>query len=33
MSGLPTETDEDIEAIPEMVMKATKISRKLTAGQ
>ncbi|MFZ2197756.1 MAG: TIGR03960 family B12-binding radical SAM protein, partial [Thermodesulfovibrionales bacterium] len=28
MSGLPTETDEDIEAIPEMVMKATKISRK-----
>ncbi len=30
MTGLPTETDEDIEAIPEMVMKATKISRKLT---
>ena len=30
MSGLPTETDEDIEAIPEMVFKATKISRKLT---
>jgi radical SAM family uncharacterized protein/radical SAM-linked protein len=28
MSGLPTETDEDIEAIPEMVMLATKISRK-----
>ena len=27
MSGLPTETDEDIEAIPDMVMKATKISR------
>lgn len=30
MSGLPTETDEDIEAIPEMVMLATKISRKQT---
>ena len=30
MSGLPTETEEDIEAIPGMVMKATKISRKLT---
>ena len=30
MSGLPTETDEDIAAIPEMVMKAIKISRKLT---
>lgn len=30
MTGLPTETNEDIEAIPEMVMKATKISRKLT---
>jgi radical SAM family uncharacterized protein/radical SAM-linked protein len=28
MSGLPTETDEDIEAIPEMVMLAAKISRK-----
>ena len=30
MSGLPTETDEDIEAIPEMVTLATKISRKQT---
>jgi len=30
MSGLPTETDKDIEAIPEMVMLATKISRKQT---
>lgn len=30
MSGLPTETDADIEAIPEMVIKASKISRKLT---
>ncbi len=28
MSGLPTETDEDIEAIPAMVMLATRISRK-----
>jgi radical SAM family uncharacterized protein/radical SAM-linked protein len=28
MSGLPTETDADIEAIPEMVLLATKISRK-----
>jgi len=28
MSGLPTETDEDIDAIPEMVMLATKIARK-----
>jgi radical SAM family uncharacterized protein/radical SAM-linked protein len=30
MTGLPTERDEDIEAIPEMVAKAIKISRKLT---
>jgi radical SAM family uncharacterized protein/radical SAM-linked protein len=30
MTGLPTERDEDIEAIPEMVTKAIKISRKLT---
>ncbi|PKL51736.1 MAG: B12-binding domain-containing radical SAM protein [Nitrospira bacterium HGW-Nitrospira-1] len=30
MSGLPTETSQDIEAIPEMVMKAAKLSRKLT---
>lgn len=30
MTGLPTETDEDINAIPEMVLKAIKISRKLT---
>ncbi len=30
MSGLPTETEEDIEAIPEMVMKAIKISRKIS---
>jgi len=30
MSGLPTETSEDIEAIPEMVIKASKIARKLT---
>ncbi len=30
MTGLPTETAEDIEAIPQMVLKAAKISRKLT---
>ena len=30
MSGLPTETNEDLEAIPEMVMKASRIARKLT---
>jgi len=30
MSAPPTETDEDIEAIPEMVTLATKISRKQT---
>lgn len=30
MSGLPTETDEDITAIPEMVFEAIKISKKLT---
>jgi radical SAM-linked protein len=30
MTGLPTETDEDIEAIPAMVHQAIKISRKLT---
>ncbi|GAB4487240.1 MAG: TIGR03960 family B12-binding radical SAM protein [Thermodesulfovibrionales bacterium] len=30
MSGLPTETDEDLAAIPEMVMKAIRISKKLT---
>ncbi len=30
MSGLPTETEEDISAIPEMVLQAIKISRKLT---
>jgi len=30
MIGLPTETDEDIAAIPEMVHRAIKISKKLT---
>ncbi|MFI5294450.1 MAG: TIGR03960 family B12-binding radical SAM protein [Thermodesulfovibrionales bacterium] len=30
MSGLPTETEEDITAIPEMVLQAIKISKKLT---
>ena len=30
MSGLPTETAEDIAAIPEMVLQAVKISKKLT---
>jgi radical SAM family uncharacterized protein/radical SAM-linked protein len=30
MSGLPTETEEDIAAIPEMVLQAIKISKKLT---
>jgi radical SAM family uncharacterized protein/radical SAM-linked protein len=30
MTGLPTETDSDIEAIPDMVLKAIKISRRLT---
>lgn len=30
MCGLPTETEEDIAAIPEMVLQAIKISRKLT---
>lgn len=30
MTGLPTETEEDIEAIPEMVFKAIKISKQLT---
>ncbi len=30
MTGLPTETDADIEAIPEMVHQAIRISRKLT---
>jgi radical SAM-linked protein len=30
MTGLPTETDADIEAIPAMVHQAIKISRKLT---
>ncbi len=30
MSGLPTETEEDITAIPEMVHQAIKISKKLT---
>jgi radical SAM family uncharacterized protein/radical SAM-linked protein len=29
MSGLPTETEEDIAAIPEMVLQAIKISKKL----
>ncbi len=32
MSGLPTETEEDIAAIPEMVLQAIKISKKLTGG-
>lgn len=31
MIGLPTEKDEDIEAIPHMAMKALKIARKNTA--
>ncbi len=30
MTGLPTETEEDVAAIPEMVMQAIKISKKLT---
>jgi radical SAM family uncharacterized protein/radical SAM-linked protein len=30
MTGLPTETDDDITAIPEMAFQAMKISRKLT---
>ncbi len=30
MTGLPTETDDDIAAIPEMVLQAIKISRRLT---
>jgi radical SAM family uncharacterized protein/radical SAM-linked protein len=30
MTGLPTETEEDINAIPEMVLKAMKISRKMS---
>ncbi len=30
MSGLPTETEEDIAAIPEMVLQAIRISKKLT---
>jgi len=30
MTGLPTETDADIAAIPEMVFKAIKISKQLT---
>jgi radical SAM family uncharacterized protein/radical SAM-linked protein len=30
MSGLPTETDEDISAVPEMVFEAIKISKRLT---
>jgi len=30
MTGLPTETEEDIAAIPEMVLQAIKISKKLT---
>jgi radical SAM family uncharacterized protein/radical SAM-linked protein len=30
MTGLPTETDGDIEAIPEMVMQAASIARKVT---
>ncbi len=30
MSGLPTETEEDITAIPEMVHQAIKISKRLT---
>ncbi len=30
MTGLPTETDADIEAIPEMVFRALRMSRKLT---
>lgn len=30
MSGLPTETEEDIAAIPEMVHQAIKISKRLT---
>ena len=29
MTGLPTETGEDIEAIPQMVLKAARISKKL----
>jgi radical SAM family uncharacterized protein/radical SAM-linked protein len=30
MTGLPTETEEDIEAIPEMVLKAMNISKKIS---
>lgn len=30
MTGLPTETEYDIEAIPDMVLQAIKISKKLT---
>ncbi|MHB8881103.1 MAG: TIGR03936 family radical SAM-associated protein [Thermodesulfovibrionales bacterium] len=30
MTGLPTETDEDIDAIPEMAFQAIRISKKLT---